>query len=275
MRQIARPAHWSWVRHKPVTNDEYTLRAATAAEFDRDRSAAPGGLPRNLGRGVGGPGEAGLRARPDHLRDRPGRQRSPARSPPSPGISPVPGGSVPAGHVTMVGVRAIHRRRGLLRRMMHRQLAEIRDRGEPVAVLWASEGRIYQRFGYGLAAGRLAMELDQEVAGQPARDRAEGRLRSVTAGTGARRAAARRTTRCGRAGPATPAAPSVVAQRARRRTQRPARAATPLRVTVHEGAAGVDGYARVAGQERLGPQPEGAGASSGNWSPATRSPTRR
>ena len=34
----------------------------------------------------------------------------------------VPGGVVPAAHVTGVGVAPTHRRRGLLRAMMHRQL---------------------------------------------------------------------------------------------------------------------------------------------------------
>ena len=68
----------------------------------------------------------------------------------------VPGASVPAAHVTMVGVAPTHRRRGLLTGLMRRQLREIRDAGrEPIAVLWASEGRIYPRFGYGLAAQRL------------------------------------------------------------------------------------------------------------------------
>jgi predicted acetyltransferase len=36
--------------------------------------------------------------------------------------------------------------------MMRAQLADIRDRGEPIAALWASEETIYGRFGYGLAA---------------------------------------------------------------------------------------------------------------------------
>jgi predicted acetyltransferase len=35
--------------------------------------------------------------------------------------------------------------------MMRRQLADVRDRGEPLAVLWASESVIYSRYGYGLA----------------------------------------------------------------------------------------------------------------------------
>jgi predicted acetyltransferase len=72
----------------------------------------------------------------------------------------VPGAVIPAGHVTLVGVRPTHRRRGLLTRLMAHQLRQIRERGEPVAMLWASEGRIYQRFGYGLAALRQSMTID-------------------------------------------------------------------------------------------------------------------
>jgi predicted acetyltransferase len=69
----------------------------------------------------------------------------------------VPGGVVPCAAVTAVGVVPTHRRRGLLTEMMRRQLEDVRAAGEPVAVLWASEGPIYGRFGYGIAAriGRL------------------------------------------------------------------------------------------------------------------------
>jgi predicted acetyltransferase len=69
----------------------------------------------------------------------------------------VPGAVVPCAAVTAVGVVPTHRRRGLLTAMMRRQLEEVHARGEPVAVLWASEGAIYGRFGYGIAAriGRL------------------------------------------------------------------------------------------------------------------------
>jgi predicted acetyltransferase len=68
-----------------------------------------------------------------------------------------PGGVVPCAAVTAVGVVPTHRRRGLLTQMMRRQLEDIRGSGDPVAVLWASEGGIYGRFGYGIAArvGRL------------------------------------------------------------------------------------------------------------------------
>lgn len=61
----------------------------------------------------------------------------------------VPGGDVRAAGVSMIGVLPSHRRRGILRAMIRRQFDDIRAWGEPVAVLWASEGSIYQRFGYG------------------------------------------------------------------------------------------------------------------------------
>ena len=71
----------------------------------------------------------------------------------------VPGGAeVPAAGVTVVGVLPSHRRRGLATKMMRRQLDDVRATGEPVAILWASEGSIYQRFGYGLAS--LGLHID-------------------------------------------------------------------------------------------------------------------
>jgi predicted acetyltransferase len=76
----------------------------------------------------------------------------------------VPGGRLPAGGVSYVGVTSTHRRRGLLTRMMTRQLADIRDRGEALAVLWASEAAIYGRFGYGVATRRCAVTVDSLVA---------------------------------------------------------------------------------------------------------------
>ncbi|MDT5035162.1 MAG: hypothetical protein QOE03_347 [Micromonosporaceae bacterium] len=77
----------------------------------------------------------------------------------------VPGGTVAAAHVTLVGVRQTHRRRGLLTRLMRHQLNDVRRRGEPIAMLWASEGPIYQRFGYGLAAQRHSMTISTRDVG--------------------------------------------------------------------------------------------------------------
>lgn len=71
----------------------------------------------------------------------------------------VPGGPRPAAAVTFVSVQSTHRRRGLLTSMMRHQLTGLHsDQQEPVAVLWASEGGIYGRFGYGVAARQLAWD---------------------------------------------------------------------------------------------------------------------
>ncbi|MFD8521156.1 GNAT family N-acetyltransferase [Streptomyces capillispiralis] len=73
----------------------------------------------------------------------------------------VPGGdAVPAAGITGVSVAATHRRRGVLRSMMRRQLDDVRSWGEPLAVLTASEPAIYGRFGYGAATSELSAEID-------------------------------------------------------------------------------------------------------------------
>ena len=68
------------------------------------------------------------------------------------------------GGVTMVGVLPTHRRQGILRSVMAQQLADIKRRGEPIAALWASEGSIYQRFGYGLATLNGTVEVARDRA---------------------------------------------------------------------------------------------------------------
>jgi predicted acetyltransferase len=92
----------------------------------------------------------------------------------------VPGGELPAAGVTAVGVLPSHRRRGLLTRMMRHQLDDVRDRGEPLAILWASEGSIYGRYGYGIATQGSAIDIERDRAhfrdpGQPV-----GRTRLIT-----------------------------------------------------------------------------------------------
>lgn len=67
--------------------------------------------------------------------------------------------SLPAAGVTWVSVLPTHRRRGVLSSMMARQLADVRERGEPLAVLWASESVIYPRYGYGLAMWQAEFTL--------------------------------------------------------------------------------------------------------------------
>jgi predicted acetyltransferase len=72
----------------------------------------------------------------------------------------VPGQEVlPAAGVSFVAVLPTYRRRGVLSSMMRRQLADVRGRGEPLAVLWASESVIYPRYGYGRASWHLGFTL--------------------------------------------------------------------------------------------------------------------
>ncbi len=81
----------------------------------------------------------------------------------------VPGGEVGAGGITGVAVRPDYRRRGILRQMMDWLLEDARTRGEPVAVLTASEAAIYQRFGFGQASTASSFTLDAALAefGEP------------------------------------------------------------------------------------------------------------
>src|SRR5688500_18825448 len=72
----------------------------------------------------------------------------------------IPGGELPCAGVTYVGVLPSHRRRGILRDFMNRQLADVQGWGEPIAALWASESSIYGRFGYGLAGPGLQLLSD-------------------------------------------------------------------------------------------------------------------
>jgi predicted acetyltransferase len=77
----------------------------------------------------------------------------------------VPGDEVPCAGVTAVAVVPTHRRRGLLKAMMRRQLEDIRDRGEAVAALWSSEGEIYGRFGYGVGTTQARLVARRPAAG--------------------------------------------------------------------------------------------------------------
>ena len=74
----------------------------------------------------------------------------------------MPGGALlPAAAVSWVSVLPTHRRRGVLTRMMAAMHDDARERGEPAAILTASESSIYGRFGYGVAAWRLAITAER------------------------------------------------------------------------------------------------------------------
>ena len=95
----------------------------------------------------------------------------------------VPGGRVPAAGVTIAGVLPTHRRRGLLRAMMRAQLDASHARGEPVAYLWATEGTIYGRFGFGLASFTAEIDLPRERSAFHAPFATFGHVRLVSLGT--------------------------------------------------------------------------------------------
>jgi predicted acetyltransferase len=77
----------------------------------------------------------------------------------------LPGGAaVPTAGITWVSVSVTHRRQGLLRRLMDAVHRDVDERGEPLAALTASEGGIYERFGYGVASVRRVSSLDRRRA---------------------------------------------------------------------------------------------------------------
>lgn len=77
----------------------------------------------------------------------------------------LPGGpAVAVPGVTWVSVAATHRRRGILRALMTEQHRGFVDRGYPLALLTASEGGIYGRFGYGPATTHRRVEIDRRFA---------------------------------------------------------------------------------------------------------------
>jgi predicted acetyltransferase len=92
----------------------------------------------------------------------------------------IPGGRLPVAGVTWVSVRPTHRRKGILTAMMRRQLSDIRERGEAIAALWATEAPIYGRFGYGLASEGVEIRIDRTRTGLAHTTPARGRTRLVT-----------------------------------------------------------------------------------------------
>lgn len=141
---------------RPVTADEYAQfrrvhhhafnsgprseawQARTRRQFETDRSLAAfdPALPGNAGP-VGTAGVYSLRMS-------------------------VPGAVLPVAGVSSVSVLPSHRRRGILRSLMRRQLADIATRGEEaIAVLWASEAPIYAKYGYGCATANAYFRFER------------------------------------------------------------------------------------------------------------------
>lgn len=92
----------------------------------------------------------------------------------------VPGGAVlPTAGLSFVAVAPTHRRRGLLRTMCTELHNRISASGYPMAALFASEGGIYGRFGYGPATILHELTVDRRFAGFHADASGAGTVRLV------------------------------------------------------------------------------------------------
>ena len=74
----------------------------------------------------------------------------------------IPGASAVIAGVSNIAVQPTHRRRGVMTRMMHHQIHDIHERGEPLAALFASESVIYGRFGYGIGSLHERWMIDRQ-----------------------------------------------------------------------------------------------------------------
>lgn len=90
----------------------------------------------------------------------------------------VPGGYLDVVGLTWVSVEVTHRRRGILRAMMERQVRDCAARGVAAMILTASEGGIYPQFGYGVATTTRKIAIDRRAARlrRPVREQSVARL---------------------------------------------------------------------------------------------------
>ncbi|MET9344949.1 GNAT family N-acetyltransferase [Nonomuraea sp. NPDC003804] len=72
----------------------------------------------------------------------------------------VPGGDLPCAGVTFVCVLPIHRRRGVLTKLIDELWRAGARQGRPLAALWASDAAVYGRFGFGFATYGMTIEID-------------------------------------------------------------------------------------------------------------------
>lgn len=89
------------------------------------------------------------------------------------------GRTAPVAVVSDVSALPTHRRRGLLTRMMERQLRAAYDNGDLMAILGASESVIYGRFGYGIATYNEKWSIDRRHTALEHAPPSPGRVRFV------------------------------------------------------------------------------------------------
>ena len=88
----------------------------------------------------------------------------------------VPGASAIVAGVANIAVQPTHRRLGVMTRMMHHQINDIHERGEPLAALFASESIIYGRFGYGVGSLYEQWMIDRPYNGYTRTYETPGRI---------------------------------------------------------------------------------------------------
>ena len=88
----------------------------------------------------------------------------------------IPGASAVVAGVANIAVQPTHRRQGVMTRMMHHQIKDIHERGEPLAALFASESIIYRRFGYGIGSLHERWTIDRQHNGYARPYESSGRI---------------------------------------------------------------------------------------------------
>ncbi len=90
------------------------------------------------------------------------------------------GAPVRMGGVTAVGTLPEYRRQGLLRRIMTQGFETMREREQSIAILYASMGAIYQRFGYGMASAGVDFSFDPRYVAFESGPQPSGRVTLMT-----------------------------------------------------------------------------------------------
>ena len=70
------------------------------------------------------------------------------------------GPSMALAGVTVVGTLPEYRRQGIVRRIIEQSFRQMREHGQSVAALWASQAGIYQRYGYSLGSALRRYQID-------------------------------------------------------------------------------------------------------------------
>ena len=88
----------------------------------------------------------------------------------------IPGASSVIAGVANIAVQPTHRRQGLMTRMMHHQIKDLHERGEPLAALFARESIIYRRFGYGIGSLHERWMIERQYNGYARPYESDGRI---------------------------------------------------------------------------------------------------